>query len=241
MAQGACYGLWVSARLLAGADPVGRAWSGVVLTCDTRRQTLRMPLGWWCGLPLTARRSVRSKNVQSLLFKNLIDCCSGALAFYLFGYVASCSRNDLSARPPSPVWFSAVFLELDDKERTMARGFPRGAACANSLDLSPVVVLLVVDVIVLCLRYDATCRRYALAFGETGNGFLGYSEFALSDRDVATSRSFFFQWAVSAAASTIVSGAIAERATVYAYLLYSFGITGFLYPVLAHAVRFLST
>lgn len=123
----------------------------------------------------------------------------------------------------------------------MARGIPRGAALANSLDLSPVVVLLVADVVVLCLRHDATCRRYALAFGERGNSFIGYSEFALSNRDIATSRSFFFQWAVSAAASTIVSGAIAERATVYTYLLYSFGIAGFLYPVVAHAVRFRST
>lgn len=114
------------------------------------------------GFAMLTAGSVRTKNVQSLLFKNLIDCCSGALAFYLFGY--------------------------------------------------------------------------ALAFGESGNSILGYSEFALSNQDVATSGSFFFQWAVSAAASTIVSGAIAERATVYAYLLYSFGITGFLYPVLAHAV-----
>lgn len=234
--------VWVSARLLVGAGPVSRAWSGVALTCDARCQTLRMHLGWWCGLPLMARRSVRTKNVQSLLFKNLIDCCSGALAFYLFGYVASCSRTVLCARPPSLVWFIAVPLELfDDEERTLARGFPRGSAVANSQNLSPDVVFLAVGVVVLSLRHDATCRRYALAFGESGNSILGYSEFALSNQDVATSRSFFFQWAVSAAASTIVSGAIAERATVYAYLLYSFGITGFLYPVLAHAVRFLST
>lgn len=59
-----------------------------MLTCPARRQTLRIPLGWWGGLTSRARRSVRSKNVQSLLFKNLIDCCSGAAAFYLFGYVS---------------------------------------------------------------------------------------------------------------------------------------------------------
>lgn len=91
-----------------------------------------------------------------------------------------------------------------------------------------------------CASHVSLCRRFGLAYGASGNGFLSYSQFALSNVDVATSRDFFFQWAVSAAASTIVSGAIAERAAVHAYLLYSLVITGFLYPVVAHAVCFLS-
>lgn len=110
-------------------------------------------------------------------------------------------------------------------------------------DLLLVVVLLVAPVPLSRLpsaSHDTLFRRFGLAFGDSGNRFLSYSQFALSNRDEATSRSFFFQWAVSAAASTIVSGAIAERGTVHAYLLYSFVITGFLYPLVAHAVCFLS-
>lgn len=47
---------------------------------------------------------------------------------------------------------------------------------------------------------------------------------------------FLFQLSVAATATTIVSGAIAGRVTLGAYLLFAAVLAGFLYPVVAHWV-----
>ena len=43
-----------------------------------------------------------------------------------------------------------------------------------------------------------------------------------------------FQWSFSAAATTIVSGSVAERTKFEAYLGYSFFLCAFVYPVIVH-------
>jgi len=86
---------------------------------------------------------------------------------------------------------------------------------------------------------------YAFAFGGN-NGFIGGDNFALVDvhktiapgvyYDGSTYAFFMFQFAFAATASTIVSGAVAERCRVTAYFVYSFCLTVFIYPVVVHWV-----
>ena len=45
---------------------------------------------------------------------------------------------------------------------------------------------------------------------------------------------WFFEYTFAATAATIVSGSVIERAKISAYLGYSFYLTAFVYPVIAH-------
>ncbi|BBM70861.1 ammonium transporter [Rhodothermus marinus] len=87
---------------------------------------------------------------------------------------------------------------------------------------------------------------YALMFGgsgmapglEQGNPFIGYSGFFLTGEayDVSTILYWLFQMVFAATAATIVSGAMAERTKVTAYLAYSFLVSALIYPIYGHWV-----
>ncbi|MDD5644740.1 MAG: ammonium transporter [bacterium] len=78
---------------------------------------------------------------------------------------------------------------------------------------------------------------YAIMFG-AGNGFIGLKGWFLigaeSGADVPISAFWLFQAAFCGAAATIVAGGMAERMKFSAYLIYSFLISAFIYPVIGH-------
>jgi len=84
---------------------------------------------------------------------------------------------------------------------------------------------------------------FALMYPGTFNGWFGFAGFGLStaeDYDPLTYASghytywtdFLFQAVFCATAGTIVSGAVAERIKISAYFIFTFFLTGIIYPVL---------
>ena len=74
---------------------------------------------------------------------------------------------------------------------------------------------------------------YGFAFGETRYGFIGVSGFALDGLTTANQYNFWmFQWAFAGTSATIVSGTVLERMKIWGYLLYSFFMVIWIYPLI---------
>jgi len=66
------------------------------------------------------------------------------------------------------------------------------------------------------------------------NEFVGWGDFTLDKTE--DHLNWFFSMVFAATAATIVSGAVAERTTLLAYMVYSIIITGWVYPVVVYWV-----
>ncbi len=81
---------------------------------------------------------------------------------------------------------------------------------------------------------------YCLMYGGTKGGILGWTPSLLfagsfgAGQDQTASASWFFQVVFAATAATIVSGAMAERTKLIAYLVYSVMISALIYPISGH-------
>eukprot|EP01023_Acetabularia_acetabulum_P021641 TRINITY_DN213_c0_g1_i1.p1 TRINITY_DN213_c0_g1~~TRINITY_DN213_c0_g1_i1.p1 ORF type:complete len:476 (+),score=135.80 TRINITY_DN213_c0_g1_i1:159-1586(+) len=49
-----------------------------------------------CGFAMLSAGSVRTKNTQNIILKNLLDACFGAIGWYLFGYAFAYGDSDMS-------------------------------------------------------------------------------------------------------------------------------------------------
>jgi len=99
------------------------------------------------------------------------------------------------------------------------------SACLNSLAREMLVRMQGIA----CMQYTVARDRSIL----TSNYPLSFpSATCAHQKDLPF---YFFQYTFCAASVTIVAGTLAERCQMAAYLCYSFFLTGFVYPVVAHA------
>ncbi|MQM02072.1 hypothetical protein Taro_034833 [Colocasia esculenta] len=113
--------------------------------------------------------------------------------------------------------------------------------CAGSVrakNAMNIMLTNVVDAVVGTLSYYLFGFAFAFGDGAGSNPFIGTSFFALGGiPDAAYDYAYFmYQWAFAIAVAGITSGSIAERTQFGAYLVFSFLLTGFVYPVVAHWV-----
>ncbi|MGJ8581992.1 MAG: ammonium transporter, partial [Psychromonas sp.] len=78
---------------------------------------------------------------------------------------------------------------------------------------------------------------FAIMFGDSFNGVLGYSEFFIGETQSAYQITFFlFQMMFCGTAATLLSGAVAERMTFIGYLCVACILSAVIYPVVGHWV-----
>nr|AOG19173.1 AMT-like ammonia transporter [Eurythoe complanata] len=105
------------------------------------------------------------------------------------------------------------------------------SGAVRSKNTTNILLKNMLDCFVCGITYWAA--GYALAFGP-GNAFLGYRYWfgeSMPDDKLAH---WFFHFVFAATATTIVSGAVAERCEFVAYIVYSSIITGIVYPIVSH-------
>ncbi|SDY21509.1 ammonium transporter [Salimicrobium album] len=76
---------------------------------------------------------------------------------------------------------------------------------------------------------------YGIMFGNSGGGLIGLDGFLLSGHEDQVGF-FIFQAVFAATCATIISGAVAERMKLSAYLLLTLLMTGLIYPIVGHWV-----
>lgn len=110
--------------------------------------------------------------------------------------------------------------------------------CVRAKNAKNTVIMTLLDAAFAAIGFYLT--GFAFAWGDNmteddvynGNGFIGTKYFALAD--FADWHIFLFQYAFATTATTIVSGAVAERCRFEAYIFYGLWMSMWVYPLVAH-------
>lgn len=104
------------------------------------------------------------------------------------------------------------------------------AGLTRSKNMANIAMKNIVDLFVGAIAFWAV--GYSLMYGNSISGFVGeITPFYIERNDM---HNLFFQMVFCATATTIISGAIAERAKFITYVIFAFAFTTFVYPIAGH-------
>jgi hypothetical protein len=142
-----------------------------------------------------------------------------------------CERNNALESDISNfflIWASSLVFFMHAGFAMLSAGALRTKNTRN------ILISIVMDLTVCAIAWYLC--GFAFAFGTDQGGFIGSSfwvgiDVGSTPTGVTAFYFWLFQWAFAATASTIVSGAVAERARFETYLVYSFYTSFWVYPV----------
>merc|ERR1719375_2527794 len=192
----------IGARQLEGADYSAVLDTLWLLICGT------FVFFMHAGFAMLEAGTGRAKNTQAILIKNLLTVCMGTLGWYFLGWSLAYGGDTKGVDS----WKDGTFEDCPEAENPL--GCPDGYADNGFIGGNVMFV---------------------------GSGFLGKGDavdkaWAEGVIDPTTNPQpgeymWFFQWAFCTAGASIVSGGIAERVKFPGYMVFSFLMTSFIYPV----------
>ena len=109
------------------------------------------------------------------------------------------------------------------------------AGSVASFGVTNILFKNLMDVVVGAIIYWAVGWSFSYGEGDgNDNDFIGTGNYFLNDLSACRYTEWFYQWTFAATAATIVSGAMAGRTRLTAYLAYTIVIVGFIYPTVVH-------
>jgi len=153
-----------------------------------------------------------------------------------------------AATPPKPTDIETSMMNSIDTVWTLVAAFLVFAMQAGfvMLEVGFARKRETVNVLMECIFDTCLCGILFYAIGyafmfSSGNGFIGYHWFFLQGTPdlypgtgVPVIAHWIFQYAFADTCSTVVSGAMIGRTGFRGDILYSIGITGFIYPIIGH-------